>query len=589
MSDFDVQGAKKAGYSDQEIADHLAKLRSFDAAGARSAGYSDSDIIGHLSGAAQRPAGERVARVLGQGAQRATDAIAGTLGAPVDAVAWMARQAGVPVTDPIGGSASISKGLDYLAGVPGQLGLTTPGAPVRFDPENRAERIAGQVGDALGTTASTLIPGMGIARAAAPGLTQNIAKAVTAQPGMQVAANIAGNVAGGEVENMTGDPLLGTGAGLAASLAVPSAAHIGRRVVSAAPPVSSADAERRDLLKAAQQEGIPVSFGNITGSKGAQFAESVLSKLPFVGNRQTALHEAGRTAFDKAALNKVPELRGEGIDAATPGVMEDAFQRVSNKFKSLTANSTANLDSQFAAKLQAAEADMSQQLLTQIPKGIWDKLQELKGAAATLNQPGVTGVSIDGATYQNIRSKLSAQSVTAKGNDRHALGQIISALDDVMERSIPRDMAKDWKEARRSYRVLSMIDDAVSARHSGESAVGHISPASLHARTGGDKEMDKLSRAGMTFIGDKAPDSGTAMRQLALNAGGLGAGGIGAAAFDPLTAAIATGSGFGLDVLLNNPITRAALIGRLNNPSDPVLTKGLVATLTGQRALQEGR
>ena len=49
---FDVEGAKKAGYTDSEIADHLAQSSSFDAAGARSSGYSDADIIGHLSGAA---------------------------------------------------------------------------------------------------------------------------------------------------------------------------------------------------------------------------------------------------------------------------------------------------------------------------------------------------------------------------------------------------------------------------------------------------------------------------------------------------------------------------------------------------------
>jgi hypothetical protein len=47
---FDVQGARSAGYSDKEIADHLAKDSAFDLSGARKAGYSDSEIIGHLSG-----------------------------------------------------------------------------------------------------------------------------------------------------------------------------------------------------------------------------------------------------------------------------------------------------------------------------------------------------------------------------------------------------------------------------------------------------------------------------------------------------------------------------------------------------------
>lgn len=46
---FDVEGARKAGYSDAEIADHLAKERSFDLAGAKKAGYTDPEVISHLA------------------------------------------------------------------------------------------------------------------------------------------------------------------------------------------------------------------------------------------------------------------------------------------------------------------------------------------------------------------------------------------------------------------------------------------------------------------------------------------------------------------------------------------------------------
>lgn len=49
MSDFDVLGARKAGYSDKEIADYLAAQKGFDAEGARKAGYKDSEIVQHLS------------------------------------------------------------------------------------------------------------------------------------------------------------------------------------------------------------------------------------------------------------------------------------------------------------------------------------------------------------------------------------------------------------------------------------------------------------------------------------------------------------------------------------------------------------
>lgn len=47
---FDVEGARSAGYSDAEIADHLATSAKFDAAAARKAGYSDAELVSHLAG-----------------------------------------------------------------------------------------------------------------------------------------------------------------------------------------------------------------------------------------------------------------------------------------------------------------------------------------------------------------------------------------------------------------------------------------------------------------------------------------------------------------------------------------------------------
>jgi len=54
---FDIDGARKEGYSDAEIADHLGKQRGFDTAAARQEGYDDSEILGHLAGQrTQQPA-----------------------------------------------------------------------------------------------------------------------------------------------------------------------------------------------------------------------------------------------------------------------------------------------------------------------------------------------------------------------------------------------------------------------------------------------------------------------------------------------------------------------------------------------------
>lgn len=46
---FDIAGARKAGYSEAEIIDHLAGANKFDLAGARKAGYSDAELLDHLT------------------------------------------------------------------------------------------------------------------------------------------------------------------------------------------------------------------------------------------------------------------------------------------------------------------------------------------------------------------------------------------------------------------------------------------------------------------------------------------------------------------------------------------------------------
>lgn len=53
---FDVAGARAAGYTDADIAGYLADKTGFDVQGARKAGYNDGDIIDHLSPPPPEPA-----------------------------------------------------------------------------------------------------------------------------------------------------------------------------------------------------------------------------------------------------------------------------------------------------------------------------------------------------------------------------------------------------------------------------------------------------------------------------------------------------------------------------------------------------
>jgi len=46
---FDISGARNDGYTDAQIADHLAQLHSFDISGARNDGYTDPQIADYLA------------------------------------------------------------------------------------------------------------------------------------------------------------------------------------------------------------------------------------------------------------------------------------------------------------------------------------------------------------------------------------------------------------------------------------------------------------------------------------------------------------------------------------------------------------
>ena len=84
---FDVEGARKAGYSDGDIADYLAAKKEFNIAGARKAGYDNSEIITHLLGAKKEPESRNVGAVLNDTVIAIANSSAGLAKAATDFVA----------------------------------------------------------------------------------------------------------------------------------------------------------------------------------------------------------------------------------------------------------------------------------------------------------------------------------------------------------------------------------------------------------------------------------------------------------------------------------------------------------------------
>ena len=154
---FDVEGARKAGYSEPEIMDHLAKQSNFDVAGAKKAGYSDAEILQHLSTAASAPASRGTVGASEQpaydpasslkasmaaGPVRTPDTsalqnvkVAARAASPYATAAGVGALAGAPFGGPVGSAAGA--GLATLGLAAGDVGTTGYNALANYMGWNR--------------------------------------------------------------------------------------------------------------------------------------------------------------------------------------------------------------------------------------------------------------------------------------------------------------------------------------------------------------------------------------------------------------------------------------------------------------------
>ena len=274
--------------------------------------------------------------------------------------------------------------------------------------------------------------------------------------------------------------------------------------------------ERMNAAASLAKEGVGVTAGQKTGSKGLRYLESELG-----GGVAEELMEKQGEQFTKAALKKA------GIDAsrATPEVIDDAFAKVGQQFDNLASRNSLIPDRQLATDL----GDTWKEYASLVPETarapvVMDMIQDVGKRLGQGN--------LDGAAYQAARSRIDRMARTA-GKDpqlSQALYGIRNALDDGMERSIAASNPSDagaWREARNSYRNLLVLERAATGAGE-DAALGIISPAQLrnatvtkHGRRNyarGDGDFTDLSRAGEA-LWKPLPNSGTAGRIRAQNLG----------------------------------------------------------------------
>lgn len=529
-------------------------------------------------------------RLAGQFAQNANDAIASTVGAPVDLVAGGLRQLGVPVDKPIGGSESIKSGIDYVATLPGRvsdavsqrsLSPLTEDRTSRFEPQNRAEKIAAGVGQGVGTVAATLLPAGVVANAARPGtVTQGVAQALATQPATQIASGVAGGATTGATDN----PL----AGLAASLAVPIGAAGIRGVISPT-TVTLSDAEKR-IIETARREGIPLTPSQETGSKTLRTLEETMAKLPLSGGPMNRSYDTQRAALNEAIMKRT----GTAAKDASPETLTKVAKTLGGQFDDLAARTTLVPDQKFADDVLRVATNYGRRLETDVApvfKSYMDDLQPVIDAIASGQNP-----SIAGETYKAIRSDLARRTrSTSNGELKQALSALGTALDDAVERSASPDLLKEWQTLRRQYAAYKTVDKAMASGRQADRVTGDVPLGAFSSAVrAGDREgfarargqYGELSKLA-DYLAPKIPDSGTATRGVTANllSGGAlaaGAGGLGASAGTAAATAVAP---WLASMAYNSPAGRAYLTNQLAGTTN---LRGLYGSEALRRLIEAG-
>jgi hypothetical protein len=507
-------------------------------------------------------------RLVGQVAQNTNDAIASTVGAPVDLVAAGLRQVGVPVDKPFGGSESIKSGIDYVATLPGRvsdavsqrsMGPLTEDRTSRFEPQNRAEKIAAGIGQGVGTVASTLLPAGAVANAARPGtMTQGIAQALASQPVTQLASG----VAGGATTGATDSPALG----LVASLAVPVGASIGRGVIS--PTTNTLSEAEKRIVETARREGVPLTPSQETGSKTLRTLEETMAKLPLSGGPMNKTYDKQRSALNEAIMTRT----GTAAKDASPETLTGVAKTLGSQFDDLAARTTLKPDQQFSDDVLKVATNYGRRLETDVApvfKSYMDDLQPVIDAVANGQNPQIAG-----ETYKQIRSDIARRArSTNNGELKQALSALGRALDDAVERSASPDLLKEWQTLRKQYAAYKTVDKAMASGRQADRVTGDVPLGAFSSAVrAGDREgfarargqYGELSKLA-DFLAPKIPDSGTATRGVTANllSGGAlaaGAGGLGASMG---TAAATAAAPWLASLAYNTPAARAYLTNQL--------------------------
>jgi hypothetical protein len=452
---FDIEGARQAGYTDAEIADHLSTQSKFDVAGARTAGYSDTDIVQHLSAfEAPKPvSGNEAALAATSGGY---SGVAGMLGLPVDTAlnVWDLGKAGLgtaqglltgkapsPAFDPSDRSQYFGSS-EWIKNRMGDAGAVTENPR----PDSRAARwlnkgaeigTGAYLGSALPTPPRP-VPTHIDANWTMPGYSgPQLARA-----GANANANVSvgGGQAGAAATVSGGAQATGRGGGF-------NFGTVGDDAAAGLTPGQSTAARNFPQGR--------LTPGQATGNKLLQRLEAKLESQPMTAGPFDRIKDANAREINKAAAHAI----GETADNLSSEVLDRAATRIGGVFDDAADDAQRSIDpGNFLQTFSQIQDDVRG-----LVKGFGShELVEDTIKLATQGQA-------TGKQLQSLTSKLGKaayKNMTTPSGDRDlglALYRLKDYVDDVLQQGMSAERAQRFADARGQYRNLMLLTSRVGA------------------------------------------------------------------------------------------------------------------------------
>jgi hypothetical protein len=308
---------------------------------------------------------------------------------------------------------------------------------------------------------------------------------------------------------------------MAAGAAVPLGIAAGQRLIT--PVANALTPQEQTIIQTADREGIPLTPAQRTGNRTLRIIEEKGAKLPGSVGPMGEMFGEQRQQFNRAAL----ERAGVTATDVSPATMDKAFTQAGKTFDDLGSRTMITVDPQLTSDMQKVAQNYGRRLPTDTAPVFQSYLDDLSALTqANSKTPAATPI-IPGDKYALIRSGITKTMRDNQGDPglQTALGGLVTALDNAVERSTSGALKSEWQDARRQYQALMTIDQAARSGTQATRSAGDIPYAGLtnavrsSDRAGfarGRGQLNALSRVG-DYIAQRTPDSGTPSGEAILN------------------------------------------------------------------------